>query len=327
MSHPPLNNRSARLAASIALAVACVSACPSAHAVDDPRKVQAEPLFQEGLSLHNGDREAEALEKFQKAYAIYPSPNILYYVARTEQLTGRPLDALRHYREALKNPTIHPKNDELARGFIKELEGKEARVVVTGPAGTKVRIRGVEARLPMDGPIDVDPGDVRIAGERDAETYEAEGRALAGTTTTLALKPVASAAAASSAQLPFAGSGERTIEPPRADGPTDLTPRNVTVIATGVAGVALGVVGFVFLGKTEDDKSEAESLRRDDPRYASLKNDFESDQTVSTACLVAGVVLVAGAVVTYFVWPTRSQRGAFVGPALGPASAGIWGRF
>ena len=73
------------------LASASVFVAAPASAQDDPRKAQAEALFQEGLKLHDKDREADALEKFQKAYAIYPSPNTLVSVAREEQLVGRPL--------------------------------------------------------------------------------------------------------------------------------------------------------------------------------------------------------------------------------------------
>ena len=52
------------------------------------------------MKLGEKGQSAESLEKFKKAYALYPSPNTLCNVARQEQLLGRKLQALRDYREA-----------------------------------------------------------------------------------------------------------------------------------------------------------------------------------------------------------------------------------
>ena len=56
----------------------------SAAAQEDPRKVQAAPFFEEGRKLAEKGQNAESLEKFKRAYAIYPGPNTLFNVARQE---------------------------------------------------------------------------------------------------------------------------------------------------------------------------------------------------------------------------------------------------
>ncbi len=79
------------------------------QAPDDPRKAQADALFQEGvLRLHAQDHEAEALDRFRRAATFTPSPAARVSIGQEEQLLGEPLEAIRHYREALKNPLLNP---------------------------------------------------------------------------------------------------------------------------------------------------------------------------------------------------------------------------
>ena len=72
----------------------------AAHADDDPRRIEAEALMKEGRGLEDKKREDEALVRFQKAYSVYPTANILFAMASSEQLVGKSLDALRHFRQA-----------------------------------------------------------------------------------------------------------------------------------------------------------------------------------------------------------------------------------
>ena len=104
-----------------------------ARAQEDPRKPQAETIFAEGIKLHDAGRNAEALEKYRRAYDVYPSANILFGIARLEQLLGRSLDSLRHYREALESPLLHPKNRELGKEYVAELEKQLGRFDVKAP--------------------------------------------------------------------------------------------------------------------------------------------------------------------------------------------------
>ena len=104
----------------------------SSRADDDPRRKEADVIYNEGLRLHDQHKEAEALEKFQKAFGVYPSPNILFNVARQEQLLDKSLLALRHYREAMKSALLHPTNATLGKQYIAELEARLGRVELGG---------------------------------------------------------------------------------------------------------------------------------------------------------------------------------------------------
>lgn len=167
-------------------ATTLVAVAPStALADDDPRKVRAEAAFQEGVKLQSQGRSAEALAKLKEAYATYPSPNTLGGIARIEQALGRSLDAIRHYREALRNPLTHPENAEYAKRAIAELEKHLGRIDVRGPTGLAVRIDDRDLVLPLVEPLDVEPSAVMLRGKLAGAEYEGRGTAIVGQTTTI----------------------------------------------------------------------------------------------------------------------------------------------
>ena len=86
----------------VVLSATLVSLPGVAFAQEDPRKAQAESAFAEGLKLHDANRDADALVKYRQAYSTYPTPNILFAIARMEQVLGQSVAAITHFREALK---------------------------------------------------------------------------------------------------------------------------------------------------------------------------------------------------------------------------------
>ena len=137
---------------------------PGKKPAEDTRPAQGEKLYQEAMAAHNKGLEREALEKFKQAYDIYPTPNTLVAVARAEELTDQPLAAMRHYREALKNPLIHPKNATRAKDNIALLEKRLGRIEVKAPEGVMFVVDGQRFVTPLSAPIDVLPGTVAITG-------------------------------------------------------------------------------------------------------------------------------------------------------------------
>jgi hypothetical protein len=318
-----------------ALAVALFFAA-RAHAQEDPRKAQAEALFGEGLKLHDKDREAEALEKFRQAHAILPTPNSLYWVAREEQLLGRALDALQHYREALRNPLLHPKNGELSKKYIAELEPRFARLLLVGDAGTRFAIGGRDVRLPMADPIDLEAGPVALKGDRDGTPYEANGVSVAGTTVTLAVKP---AAARAEADEHASRRAPPVTEPPpeRSDGgvPTARWVVPVGLGAVGITGIVLGVV-FLSKGNAADDEAKTLGIERgclgvvSGPcdRAGQLRSDWKTDSTLSSVSFVAGSAFIAGGVLLAALWWPKGKATtgiASVIPLLSATHTGVLG--
>lgn len=286
-----------------------------ARAQDDPRKAQAEALFRQGLELHDKDREAEALERFEKSYSSFPNPNALYWIAREEHLLGRTLAALRHYREAARHPLVYAKNLELARKYIAELEPRYARVTLTGPAGAQVKIGDKALRLPADDVIDVDPGPMTVRGEREGVQYEAKGVAVAGESLALELRSAVVSEAAGS-------SGSLVGPPPAAADRTSWTTGKTLGVAGWVLGGAALVAGVVFTTKANDAADTASALRAKSPNpdrdcFAATSADCEARKTaderrvsntnLAVASFVASGVLVGAAAAVFLLWPNRSD--------------------
>jgi hypothetical protein len=222
--------------------------CSAARADDDPRRKQAEPAFLEGLALHDAGREAEALGKFQKAYEIYPSPNALFQIARSEQLLGLPLDALRHYREALQSRLLHPKNLELGKGFVAELEGRLARVVIVGPAATKCRVAGADITLPLAEALDVEPGEIVASCTSGDGKQDGRATAVRGQLVRIELRsPTRSEALASE-------------PPPLAPTRGFWTTRHTVGVALGGIAVVAAGVGGVFVGSREGHVADGKDV-------------------------------------------------------------------
>lgn len=316
---------------------AALSIASPVHAQEDPRKAQAEALFQEGLKLHDKDREAEALEKFQRSYGVYPSPATLVSIGREEQLLGRALAALRHYREALKQPLLNPKYAQLAKQYIAEIEIRFGKLSVTGPSGTKFSMYGETFRLPMEEPLDVEPGTVLLHGEHDGRTLEGTVLAVSGKVVVLDLKERASEPAV---KAPGEGGAGVTMPPPEVRERSFWDVGRVAGLASfGVGLVGLGL-GASFGASSRDAGDRADGIQKPLGRAScsgsaaaascadlnGARDSQERDATLSTVFLVAGGALgVAGAVL--FFWP-RGERVSVV-PAVGGNSTSLLltGRF
>ncbi len=112
----------------------------------------ADDLIVRGLELRRAAKPGEALEMFQRAHALAPSPRTLGQMGLVETSLERWIDAEAHVRAALmtagnlwvrKNRMFLDKALMLCRGHIGEL-------VVTGPNGTDVAIDNIRVgTLPL----------------------------------------------------------------------------------------------------------------------------------------------------------------------------------
>lgn len=313
-------------AAFIAVLAFGTSAASAQPAQEDPRKRQAAPLFDEGRKLAEQGRNAESLEKFRKAYETYPSPNTQFNIARQEQLLGQRLAALRDYREALRNPVLLPQLATAAREAIADLEQSLARVKVVGPEGTRITVGDRVYTLPLDAPIDVDPGMTEVKGTHGTETLSVVVEAHAGTVELAELR---------------GKSGPTPIETPPPVAPTHSNAtRNIVSGALGAVGLVGVGLGFVFLAKAEGEIDDAVAYRRSVPggacavrtsatcvEYASMLDDVSSSRGVATGAFIGGGVFVAGAILTFVLWPKHSSTSGSLAPMLGPNTAGLQGTF
>ncbi len=287
--------------------LALVVASP-ARAQDDPRKVRAEAPFQDALKLHDRGKNAEALAQFERAYAIYPSPNTRMNIAREEHVLGRKFDALRHYREALRSALLHPAMVPVAKKYIHELEGLVARVMVTGPEGLVFKLGDQEHVLPLTEPLDVEPGDLEASGRVGGTLYF----------WTRAVRAGESVRAELVAETPRAAP---VVTPPSNDVRNIVTG---SIAGAGLAGLATGVVLAL---SAESQISDAKrfsgscAVRSSAActRYDGMLQDIARTRDASTVSFVVGGGLMAISAAGFVLWPNAKVRPAIVGRGVGLA--------
>ena len=268
----------------------------------DPQREQANALFQEGLRLRDAHNDAEAYDKLKQAYALFPSPNVLFFMARTEHGLGFRLAALRHYREALANPRFPKANVAFTQACIAELEPSFGRVLVKGPEGTTVAIDGHAFRLPMSEAFDVGPIAFTVMGRRGDETYEARVTPVVGGVTTVELVRM----------------GEPLVAVEASEG--DLTGRQVVGLAAGcLGGVALSV-GVGFLALHVSDASDANAITKRDSAVCADASSYMCKEWKSTrdsakrALWVSGISFGAaaalGVTAGILLWPKKETARA-----------------
>jgi len=181
-------------------------------------KTNAQALLREGTVLYGRGEYARALEKFQSAYRVYPSPKLLFNIGEANRQLGRPVDALDAFERFLSEAAdASPQSRAEAQESVADLKARLARISIdTGAAGAEVAIDGAHAGMtPLATPIWVVPGHHRVAVTRaDMIPFLKEVAVGAGDARTLAvdLVPIDPSAprpplAASLAPAPSASSG------------------------------------------------------------------------------------------------------------------------
>jgi hypothetical protein len=284
----------------------------SRHAsAQDPRRDEAARLMDDGVKLHAQKDEAGALAKFEAAYRVYPSPNVLYNVAREKQLLGRDLEAIGEFRECRRSPILDPKAATLVGQWITELEQKVGRIEVDEDAGSALFVDGQADTSPRTDPIDVAPGHHHLEARRDGKTASVDVDIRAGELQHVSLK--------------IATDTGHTVEPPKTETRSVVFPPPTGAIilgGVGIVGLGLGVgFGLDFQSK----KSDFENLNCTRVRSAGCDDAHSSGQTASTISIVsyvAGGALLAGGVVWWLVAPRKETRPVaglhpFVGGGVG----------
>jgi len=332
-----------------------LSSMASVAYADDPRKAEGEKIYQQGYELHNKGRDREAIEKFRQAFTVYPSPNILIAWARSEELTDQPLAAMRHYREALKNPVIHPRNAQRAKDNIALLQNAQrakdniallqkrlGRIEVRAPEGTTFVLDGQKYTTPLSEPIDVLPGTVAVSAKFGDITYDGSAVATAGEVVIMELTATNQPAAATTEPPPAT---TPTVVPPwRYDDSKDKvykrqtnTTRYIvsgTMIGLGVVGLGMGV-GFTAAANSasNNQKNAGNTLGTSTSACSSGATNCGSLQkyvdnrvhysNIAAGSYIAGGVLVVGGVAAYFMMPKTQKRYAAVVPWVGKDGAGL----
>lgn len=290
----------------------------SAAAQEDTRKLEAEPLYNEGLQLVEKKQDEAAAERFLRAFTLYPSANIAFQLAETEQRLGRNIEAIRHYRYATKIETLHPNSRQKAREHIRELEAKLGRVLVRAPAGTALMVDGVPWKDSLEEPIDLAVGSHALGASLEGKQRQVTVTAAAGKLETVAIN----------------FEDATVTAPPSTSGSSSGWSTGKIVVVSGLgAGAVAGVVAaIVFHGSATSAVDDAKSLpptgdcrgstSADCNRARDLQSDRDTADTLTTMSIVASGVLAAGAVAAAVFWPGPRREAARITPLVGTGFGG-----
>jgi hypothetical protein len=151
----------------VAVVLALSTAPARADDEEDEARARARELFREGNRLLD-ERPLEALDHYQRAYAIVATPNLDFNIAQALIELGRPLEALGHLERYVRSVTEADKDWKLAHEQIFRLEGAVARVEIQASvAGAEVSIDGKGiGTTPLGAPVRLMPGPHAIVVSR-----------------------------------------------------------------------------------------------------------------------------------------------------------------
>lgn len=258
---------------------------------EDPAvTAEARKRFLEGVKLFDEKKYELARVAFVQAYAIKKHPDVLLNLAQTEVLAGKPLDAVYHFKEFLKDPSnaSHPKRPDAERGLA-EARAKTGRLQITVDApDAEVLVDGKKiGTSPLAEPVDVAVGQHSVEARKEGKTSTQTVFAAEGKVTISSLS--FSATNAPPVVAPPPGTGEpRPAQPdqPKPDKPEpkpDQPPPEekpaepsggrepfirwfksspLAYVGAGVTGVGVGVaVGFGIAGQIAKDNAAAQADR------------------------------------------------------------------
>jgi tetratricopeptide (TPR) repeat protein len=272
----------------LALALLAASAAEA-----QPRRAD---LVEQGISLREQGRDAEALALFEQAYAESPTPRTLAQIALAEQALGRLVEAEAHLAEALaaedafirrNRALLQQAVDEIRRGVgdlsvVGDVEGAE--VVIDGQA------LGV---LPLDAPLRVVAGSVRLlvraAGYEPFETtVTVPGGGAASVSATLV--PLARAAV-DEGEAPLV-----TTSTPGGDGgPGWALPLGAALAGAGAVGLGVGI-GLMVV--REDNAQLRQRCSDTDPACrAAYQTALDAEAGGIAGFVLGGALAAAGATV------------------------------
>jgi hypothetical protein len=316
-----------RLAFVVPVGLVAMTARP-AYAQGAPPSAEAERRFDEGLAAANAGDYQAALHSFTDAYRDSPLPRILFDIAAAEEKLGRFAEAFSHYRLVAGDPRAEPNDRADATDHLHSLASRVGHVDLRAPSLAEVGVDGhpVEAAR-LGGLLDVVPGHHAITVRVDGAVRSAviDVAAEQRVRVNIGTEPEAASTAPAA-----------TLEPDRRR-PHVPAAQIATVAVVGALAIGAFSGGVYFAVASHDEASTAQNLRSGhadsscavmpDTRCSSLNsaiNRQNDDAAWSNRLYVAGGVLAAGAVATWFLWPRPRARAAqWVVPAVSAKGFGL----
>ncbi len=320
--------------------VALLFAGADAHAESKAAAVaRASSWFKTGVERARANDFEAARTSFAAAYAIVPSTDILWNLAVAERRSGRPIEALAHFKAYLAEKNARPDRKPQAEEWIKELESETGRIVIDAPAGTEVVLDGA---VVTEREVRVVAGVHGVTAKRDGRSFSVAVDVLGGGSSDVHVvfeepappPPLATVTAAPPID-PLPAFLPLSSPLPVATDRKPETKRNWTSLGLGAGAVAAVGAGFVLAlaaSSERDDVDEYRARMNQDgfscKRAGTLCEDYDDTrasaqrlEAASTSMFVAGGALAGAALATWLLWPLRSN-GAVITPVAGSKGGG-----
>jgi hypothetical protein len=291
--------------------------CGRARAADQ----SADDLIARGLELRRASKPVDALEMFQRAHALSPSPRTLGQMGLVETSLEHWMDADAHLAATLSTPEDPwvKKNRAFLDQALGVCRGHIGELAVTGPDGTDVAVDGKHVgTLPAMEPVRLVEGNVVVTANSNGFKDFSKTVAIAGgskTSLAIVLDPMErrpAVALSAPTPLPAApGAASVAVDERR---PSRARP----VIGTGLiaAGAALLTWGVVWIAIDGNDVCSTGG-----PACLTVR-DTKTGGWILTA---AGAAAAAGG--TVLLLTGRHREGSSVAIGVTPTSLSLGGRF
>lgn len=329
----------------LARAQAQAPSAPSAQ--DDAATRDAKARFEEGLKRYEAGDFEGARVAFQQAYSVLHAVDILYNLALSELRSNRPVEALGHLQEYLKDKRPTEPERAKASKYLAEAHAKTGHVFVDAPTGAQVLVDDValERKAPVKDPVTVTSGKHVCSVRLDGKTQTVEVVASPGQSVTVRFT-------VGGEKAPEVLEGQQTranadvpAEPAPSGGGGWGTGKTVTVVALGAATVGAVVAGVVFVSGAKSAQTDAQALASQSGlncpvnsapaacgQISDKKSTYDSDRTLAMVSFIGAGVLGAGAVAAAVLWPNEGatpKKGSTLTPVVTAGGASlVWsGRF
>jgi hypothetical protein len=134
-------------------------------------RASATALQAEGLKLLDAGDAASALQKFTSAYALVPSPKVLFNMGRAHVELGHQAEAYQCFDQFLAEATnVPPESRGEAERMRSQLRPRLAFIDVVGPPAAVLTVDGRRRGiLPLARPLALEPGARGIRVEADGK--------------------------------------------------------------------------------------------------------------------------------------------------------------
>lgn len=234
-----------------------------AQPTDPESKAKAQVLLKDGAQSYRQGAYSDALEKFDQAYAIFPSPKLLINIGQANRELGRTVEAVDAFEKYLfLSDDASPDLIAEAKRSVNELAPKIGKLLIDcGVADAEIAVDGrVVGKAPLADMVRVSPGRHQVTATHSTMIPVVQSvEVAAGTVQTVAIRPRGLAEAAPVTQVPPTPSPSVDLQAarPASPAPSDgwWLGRKWTWVAAGSTVVFVGaaaIAGSMMQSKYDD---------------------------------------------------------------------------